>query len=78
MVRPCVAEKHDKASDEMQSTLACIDWDVIGEAWDRLPHDGGSKIPGFDGRFFRVEPNNADGQTSAHRTFCAQGRYAVP
>jgi hypothetical protein len=42
------------------------------------PHDGGAEIPGFDGRFFRGEPNIADGLTSAHRTFRAQGRYAVP
>jgi hypothetical protein len=42
------------------------------------PHDGGKEIPGLDGRFFRIEPNIADGPTSAHRTFRAQGRYAVP
>jgi hypothetical protein len=51
---------------------------IIGEAWDCLPHDGGTESPGFDGRFFRIEPNIADGPTSAHRTFRAQGRYAVP
>jgi hypothetical protein len=67
-----------RLSDETQSTLACIDWVSSAKHGIACPHDGGTEIRDFDGRFFRVELNIADGPTSAHRTFRAGGRYAVP